>query len=132
MDQEISGLLQNCEKKPGASPDLLRRMTTELRVHIPSDYLGMLLFSNGAEGWIGDNYAQLWSAEDVLQYGVYEHAPLLLFIGCNGGGEGFAYDGRLAGTPIVNVPFIGIDEEPRVLGRTIVEFLRRLEAAPLF
>jgi len=88
--------------------------------------------SNGLEGWVGENYLSLWSVENVTRYGVYECAPFLLFIGSNGGGEGYAYDTRLRHMPIVNVPFVGMDEDPRVMGKTILEFLRRLEAAPLF
>ena len=133
MDRRVLGLLARCTLRPGASDELLSELTRALGVRLPTDYLSLLSHSNGLSGFVGENYLNLSRAEDVQACGLHEYAPFFIFIGSDGGGEAFAYDTRHPEMPIVNVPFIGmVSEAPRLLGASILEFLERLRAKPLF
>ena len=132
MDSRVPELLAGCTLKPGASAQILAELRAAVQAQLPADYLSLLSWSNGADGFVGENYLILYTAEDVRTHGVREYAPSYVFIGSDGGGEGFAYDTRSPDMSIVNVPFIGVDEPPRILGRSIVEFLQRLHDKPLF
>lgn len=133
MVERIKAIVRECSTKPAASKELIEDLQKALGLNLPADYASLLAFSNGIEGFIGENYVSIWSCERVRLYGVYQCVPFLLFIGSNGGDEGYAYDTRASPFPIVNVPFIDMEEKLiRVLGHSILEFLERLERAPLF
>lgn len=80
---------------------------------LPLEYEQFLRKHNGGEGFVGDNYLVLWRAEELStfnrEYEVDRNAPGLLLFGSNGGGEGYGFDARVAGPPIVRVSFIGMD-----------------------
>lgn len=69
----------------------------------------------GGEGWVGDHYLVLFRAGELVEfnrdYEVAEYAPGLILFGSTGGGEGYAFDARSAGLPIVQVPLIGMSRE---------------------
>lgn len=133
MQRRVLDLIAGCTLRPGASDELLNELLRGLGVQLPADYLSLLSHSNGLSGFVGENYLNLYRAEDVQAYGLHEYAPFFIFIGSDGGGEGFVYDTRSPDMPIVNVPFIGAASEmPRPLGKSILEFLERLHAKPLF
>lgn len=132
MDPRVLELISQCQTRPGATNESIQKLTTSLGITLPADYASLLAFSDGCEGFVGENYLSLSSAGGVQACGVYEDAPFYVFIASNGAGEGYAYDTRSADMPIVNVPFIGLDEAPRLVGRSVLEFLERLHARPLF
>ena len=123
MDPKVQNLLAGCTLKSGASPETLAELTVAMPVELPIDYLSFLSWSDGLDGFVGENYLILYSAEEVRTLGVCEYWPPFIVIGSDGGGEAFAYDTRSADMPIVNIPFIGVDEPPRLLGWSFVEFL---------
>ena len=98
-----------------ADRDLVAGLSSSLGVTLPSDYLNFLEQHNGGEGYIGDNYVILWKAEELerfnREYEVEKYAPGVLFFGSSGGGEGYGFDTRSTGMPIVCVPFIGMSRE---------------------
>jgi hypothetical protein len=132
MEQRLLDLVAGCSLNPGAPEDALETLTRTLGLRLPADYLSLMSYSNGLEGFVGENYLALWAVERVRAYGVYEDLPSFVFIGSNGGGEGYAYDTRSPDMPIVSLPFIGgkVGLE-RVLGKSLAEFLERLHAKPL-
>jgi hypothetical protein len=136
MDTRITQLLAKCVKNPPASRSQIDDLITAVGIRLPADYVELLMYSDGVEGFVGEddmNYLSLWPVDDIKSNGIYEEAPFYVFIGSNGAGEGYAYDKRFADPPIVNVPFIGaISEPPRILGGSLLEFLQRLHDAPLF
>lgn len=136
MNEAVVRLLAKCDKNPPASRLQIDNLMRAIGLELPADYTEFLMYSDGAEGFIGENdmnYLSLWSAEDVRLNGVYEDAPFLVFIGSDGASEGYAYDKGSPGLPIVNIPFIDAGfEQPRVFGRSFQEFLQRLHDAPLF
>lgn len=132
MERRLLDLIAGCTLRPGASDELLNSLVRTLGIRLPTDYLSLLSYSNGLSGFVGENYLNLYRAEDVQACGLHEYAPFFIFIGSDGGGEGYAYDTRSPDMPIVSVPFIGADSEvPRPLGKSILEFLERLHAKPV-
>jgi hypothetical protein len=77
-----------------AQINILTQQTTD----IPSDYCDFLVQSNGAIGFIGKSYIQLWSIDEIYQsndgYKAKEFFPGLLLIGTNGGLEAYVIDLR--------------------------------------
>lgn len=133
MDRMVLDYLRDLRQQSPASHTCLTKLTEAFGGRLPRDYLDLLEHSNGLEGFIGKNYLSFWPAENVIKFGVYDALPFLIFIGSNGAGEGFAFDTRQAGMPIVNVPFIAMEEQLiRVLGRSIFDFVERLATRPLW
>ena len=117
---------------PGASEDILRAATQSLGVELPFDYRKFLQTSNGGEGFLGQNYLQLWRAEDLKPrndgYEVARFAPGFLLIGSNGGGEAFAFDVTERPWKVVQVPFMDLGD-PRYtteLARSFTAFLEKI------
>ena len=96
-----------------SDPDVVDGLSDRLGIALPPDYLNFLRQHNGGEGFIGDNYIILWKAEELAdfnrEYEVEEYAPGILLFGSSGGGEGYGFDTRSAGMPIVRIPFIGME-----------------------
>lgn len=133
IDERIRSLLKNCAVNPPAAKEEIAELSKAVKFQLPQDYADLLAFSDGIEGFLGDNYVSIWTCEHVRFHGVYDFMPFLVFIGSNGGDEGYAYDTRYSPPVIVNVPFIGMDEKlVRVMGHSMTEFLERLVRAPLF
>ncbi len=65
---------------------------------IPAEYCDFLSQSNGAIGFIGKSYIQLWSIDEIYQsndgYKAKEFFPGMLLIGTNGGLEAYVIDLR--------------------------------------
>ena len=93
--------------KPAPSADQIAAIRA-LHTRIPGEYLALLTEADGGEGWVGENYLQLWPSGVVVEVtnanrgswrltGV-EH---LVFIGGDGGGETLVLDLREAPPTIV-------------------------------
>lgn len=134
MDDPLERFFSNFIKRPGASEEDVARACRTLNFTPPSDYLDVLHFSNGGEGFIQRCYFRLYSAEQLLSlneaYQVGKFAPGLVIFGSNGGGEAFGFDGRQSPMEIVRIPFIPMDfEYAEPMGQTFVEFLQALGQA---
>lgn len=97
----------------------------------PSDYCEFLRQSNGAEGFIGDNYLIVFPVEEVESINqaasIERYAPGLTIFASDGGGKSYAFDRRKK--PIVVVEFYDMDigdEEPMFLADSFTSFLARL------
>ena len=106
-------LLTDFVTQPGAAAGVIEKAEADLNWRFPAAYKQLLEKTNGGEGFVGENYLILWSAEELAQfnreYQVQDYAPGLLLIGSDGGGEGFAFDTRQTPSPVVQVPFIGME-----------------------
>lgn len=80
---------------------------------LPSEYVEFLWKANGGEGFLGENYAVLWRAEELIDfnrdYETAELAPSLFLIGSNGSGEAYAFDSSSDSSTVFSVPFIGME-----------------------
>ena len=55
-------------KKDGASSASIDDVEKLLNTTLPKQYKSFLLWSNGGEGKLGDNYIYIWAIEDVIAY----------------------------------------------------------------
>ena len=55
-------------KKNGASSTSIDDVEKLLNTNLPKQYKSFLLWSNGGEGKLGDNYIYIWAIEDVIAY----------------------------------------------------------------
>lgn len=98
---------------------------------LPPDYLDFLKRHNGGEGFVGKKYLILWKAEELLrfnrEYEVEEYAPGIFLFGSSGGGEGYGFDFREKGFPVVRIPFVGMERRyARVVSMTFSDLLPQL------
>lgn len=124
-------LLGEFAGRPGATEDVIEKAETQLAWTFPLDYRMFLGEMNGGEGFVGENYLILWSADELEQfnreYEVHEYAPGLVLFGSDGGGEGFAFDTRSVPAPVVQVPFIGMElQYANPLCRNFEEFIAKM------
>jgi cell wall assembly regulator SMI1 len=96
-----------------ASSETIEHLEKSLGKRLPREFCNFLRLADGAEGFVGDNYLMLWSADEIARYNaayqVDEYAPGLVLFGSDGGGEGYAFDMRTGAAPVVMVPFVGMD-----------------------
>jgi hypothetical protein len=115
---------------PGATPDMVRRIESSLGIRFPPDYFEFLTQANGGEGWVGQQYLQLWRVEQIPEfnegYNASELFPGLVLIGSDGGDEAYALDVRSDKVTFVETPFIGFEEDTRKVADSFVEFLTTL------
>jgi hypothetical protein len=131
----LSELLEGFQTTLPAGLDEIEGFERETAITLPPDYREFLRFTDGGEGFTGPgSYAMIWKIGELLrfnrEYEVQVYAPGLLLFGSSGGGEAFAFDLRAPGrTPVVSVPFIGMDaKEVWPLAETfggLLEYLAR-------
>ncbi len=97
---------------PASDPDV-QACEASSGTKLPHEYVLFLKKTNGGCGFVGVNYVEMYPVEKLTEYnrgyGVDKYAPELFLFGSNGGGEGFAFDRRQPGWPVVMVPFIPLD-----------------------
>ena len=133
MDDRIRSLVERMDLNPPATEELLAAIQSKAGVALPADYLDFMREANGAEGFVGESYLQLWPVEDIApsneRLKVARRAPGLLLFASDGGDTAFAFDTRSHPATYVDVPFIPIDlEEITPRGHTFIEFLEILSA----
>lgn len=134
MNETFEKQFSNFIKKPGAEKNEALRACTALNLIPPPDYLDVLQFSNGGEGFIHQSYFRLYSTKELLSlneaYQVKSFAPGLVIFGSNGSGEAFGFDTRQNPPEIIQIPFIPMDfQYATLLGKTFLGFLHALEEA---
>ncbi len=119
-------LSTNFKRNAPVSDTDIEQFETRAGLKLPTDYADFLKWSNGGEGFIGDNaYAALWKLGDLAERneanGVAEFAPGFFLFGSDGGGEAFAFDARTPAMPVVCIPFIVMEPSAAILiGLTFV------------
>jgi hypothetical protein len=131
MNNHFEKLFHDFIKKASATEEDARHACNVLNFQLPPDYLAVLHFSNGGEGFIQNSYVRLYSIDELLSlneaYQVKRFCPGLILFGSNGSGEAFGFDTRQDPLEIVQIPFIPMDfEYARSLGKSFLEFLRAL------
>lgn len=124
------------QSRPGATEEQISNAERVLRVHLPAQYAKFLTARNGGEGLIGQTFVVLWDISELGRMNrAYEPdvwAPGLLLFGTDGGNEGFGFDTRGTGLPIVQVPLCGMSwGEARFLGQTFDDFLEKVRIGDL-
>jgi hypothetical protein len=133
MENIFTQLTKRMSWFPGVSEEELNKLCSALSFPLPSDYIDFLKFSNGANGFIGDNFLQIWRAEDLRPlnegYSVKLDTQSLFLFGSDGGGEGYGFDYRKKDLAVVMVPFIPLEWEYAIKkGNGFLDFLQQLSA----
>jgi len=103
--------LESLYKSTEATTQQIEAVAQSISYKLPDDYIKLLLWSNGVEGFIGKKYWVFWSIEEItelnLAYQIGDYLPGLLAIGSDGGGECIALDYRHSNTEpaLVRIPF---------------------------
>lgn len=133
MDNSVRQVLLRMQTRPGATANEIDEVEKRLGIALPADYVELLRYTNGCEGFIGENYIMLYEASYVRDFGIRQFLPSLLYFASDGAGEGFAFVLDEVGMPIVNVPFL---IEPRnrwrPVGTGIAQWFARLARGPLW
>jgi hypothetical protein len=124
-------LLAKFNGNPPLKTGVIRQFETESGFRLPDDYARFFQQRNGGEGFVGNAYVILWRVEELLEmnkaYQVAEYAPGLFLFGSDGGGEAFAFDTRSDASPIVAVPFVGMELKlARPVAQSFEAFLEEL------
>jgi hypothetical protein len=128
VDGRILALLGRCQL--GSPPDAATPpgILKSLPIQLPPDYASFVAACDGAEGWVGTQYLQLYRAADLLPLHaagrVADFLPGVIMIGGDGGGTGYGIrdSGEFLATPL-----IGMGLEPtEKMGWSFVEFLEEL------
>ncbi|MBI3964739.1 MAG: SMI1/KNR4 family protein [Chloroflexi bacterium] len=112
-----------------ASEADLRDLRDSAAVDLPEDYLAFLRWSNGAEGEIGPNYVQIWSADQIYRdpYPYGDELPGILFFAGDGGEAAFGFDTRIQPMPVVVTHYDDLDADTLVpIAPTFTAFLEFL------
>jgi hypothetical protein len=98
----------------------------------PNEYLQFMGYSNGGEGYIGENYLYLWKIENIEQlnkdYNIQKYLGVNCYgFGSNGGGQCFCFDNK-NGNRIIKSYLGDLDyNEAKVVANTFYELIDILE-----
>ncbi len=127
-------LLENFYKNDSCNKEVIKKTEDELGIVFSKDYVDFLLWSNGGEGEIGENYISFWRCEDIVQlnkdYGIDKYLTKdFISFGTDGGGECYAFDYRdLRNPKIVKCALGDLNiNELREIAKTYTEFVEILK-----
>lgn len=97
MDTTIKKIENSWHKIAATTEGAIKEIEKTLKIDFPDDYKSFLLWSDGGEGEIGDNYVSVWKVEDIVQlnkdYQIQSYlSDKYLGIGTDGGGTVFGFN----------------------------------------
>ena len=102
----------------------------KLPKNLPLDYLELLQLYNGGEGFVGEEYLILYSAEELKQmnatYEIEKYTPGIFLIGSNGGDEAIAFDLRNSLIKVILIPFMFEYKAIIELGNNMSKFFKKV------
>jgi SMI1 / KNR4 family (SUKH-1) len=132
MRRTLEDLLREFSGNSPASSQEITSVEAVFGKPLPDAFRSFLKIANGGDGFHGTHYAMLWNAREIVElnesYQARAYSPGLMLIGSNGGGEAYALDSRILSSPVVRVPFVGMDLTlAQPFEPTIASFLEMLE-----
>jgi len=134
METILERLLADFNRELPGSETAIRAVEGRLGVTFPEAYVAFLKLTDGGHGFFGaeKHYAIFFSVAEVAERRTETEPDLpgALFFGSNGGGEGFAFDTRVADLPVVQAPWIGMEWDVAIpVGDSFIEFLEEITSA---
>ena len=129
LPSHIREAIQDARLNPGATTDAVASAATQLGIEFPSDYVALMVETDGAEFYLGESCVIFYSVQELLESNQpdVDFPKHLKCFGSNGGSEKFAFDGRSRPHPIVVVPhYRPADGDAVVQGTSLVAFLDRV------
>ena len=130
MKNIIQEIVDNWNKNPGVNNELIPIIEKQLNIVFPKDYVTFLEWSNGGEGFIGENYISLWKIENLVvlnkEYLIQKYLSKK-FVGIGTDGGGICYGLLLDKTySIFKCPLGDLDlTEITIIAKSINDFLRK-------
>jgi len=115
MEIFINTISQNWYKEPGATLKQIEQLKHQLKFQLVFEHEAFLLWSNGGEAKVGNNYFSLWSCEEIVRRNVSTkiefYLPNILGIATDGGDYCYAldYNASVNVPPLVLVPLGDLD-----------------------
>ena len=108
-------------------------LESQVAFPLPAGYLQFLSSFTSFDGAVGPQCFYLWDGAELIanmsRGDAVAHAPGLLAIGGNGGGESIELEQTPQGCRVVLVPLVSSDpSDRRVIGNSFTDFLQRLDA----
>lgn len=127
----MKDLLIKMNKNKPATPIQIDEAEQKLGKKFPEEYVEFLGITNGAEGFVGEEYLELWKVEDVAErhakYEIEKFCPGLIVFASDGGGESYGFDTRSSLWPIVRVPTVPMNWKDAIdEGTDFSNFLEKL------
>lgn len=131
-ENNFGEIFKNFITVSGLKNDNLESIFLELDLNPPFDYVSVLRYTNGGEGFLRESYLRLFSINTLISinnaYQIKRFTPGLILFGSNGGGDAFCFDTRKDPVEIIQVPFIPMDfKYAELLGKSFLEFLQKLQ-----
>lgn len=133
MDFKIKKLTEKMELSEPTTIEIIEKEEEKLEIKLPEQYKKFMLYSDGAEGTVGDNaYLVIWPIDQIAllneEYAVNEFTPGLVYFGSDGGGMAYAFDFReKQEASIVQFPFESISiKDVELCGSDFMQFLEYL------
>lgn len=136
MNENLTQIFQNCQIYEPASDEKISEIENNLGLALSPEYLRLLKFSDGLDGWLNDKiYIELWPVEKLIELNDYyqtrESIPGIILIGSDGSDEAIALDLRENSQNYGSfflMPFIPFDwEEAEKMGETIEQFIKKFK-----
>jgi hypothetical protein len=109
---DIRSAISEMSLRTGASMKSINEVEQSLGLRFPQDFKQFLVLSDGAIGFVGSNYVELWSVKEIEDFNqaleLRTISPDLLAFGTDGANEIYAFKFDETGSSIVQAPMIGI------------------------
>lgn len=136
MDPWVRDVLNGLRfKGDPAAADSLEKLQQFLDVPLPEEYRELLQKMDGCEGPIGEeNYVMIYSAADAIVRNdgdvIQQEYPGLVVFASDGGDYAYCFDVQADELAVVETSFaVPSDFPPKVVGRSLCEWLKYLEAS---
>ncbi|MCU0329275.1 MAG: SMI1/KNR4 family protein [Chitinophagales bacterium] len=99
MEKLIRKIEEKWNRNTNTSIQILNEFENNHSLTLPTDYEAFMKWSNGGEGFIGNNYLSIWKIESLIQlnfdYSIQKYlGEKILMFGTDGGSYGYAFDLR--------------------------------------
>ena len=120
MNKNIINLVSKMDLNKSADEKEIMEVENRIGVKLPIQYKEFMLYSNGAEGELGENsYLVIWPIEEIIS--------LILYFGSDGGDIAYAFDIRNENISIIEIPFESIHiEDAQLCAYDFNDFIEKM------
>ncbi len=134
MNKIIKQIADKWHIQPGATVEAIFQLEEQTRYKLPIDYIKFIKWSNGGEGFIGNNYLSLWKGEEIIElnkdYAIHQYlSDHFIAFGSDGGSLAYLFDFREKHLEpaVVSIPFGYLDRsEIEYLANSFSDFMKLL------
>lgn len=123
----------NCPRRNEEAKTTVEELEKLVQFELPDDYKFFIKNYLGFDGFVGQEYVQLWDFDELIEmnkgYQIFDNLPKTLGIGGNGGGEFIALElTNDSKCRVILSPFIDLDSQFHIeIGTSFTDFWERLD-----